>query len=181
MADSNTVVTPVVRLSFPNLFKPRAVVEGGPPKYSATLLFDKKAQQEPGFKKLKQAVEDAIEAKWGAERPKKLRLPFLTTEDFENIPDGYTDDMVIVRTSTTQQPGVVDRHREEIINPNDIYAGCYVKAAVHAFAWEHKTGGKGVSIGLDLIQFVKDGEAFTKRVKAEDVFDDIEDDEDDFL
>lgn len=176
-----TVVTPVVRLSFPNLFKPRAAVEGGAPKYSATLLFDKKAQQDPGFKKLQQAVEQAIEEKWGAERPKKMKLPFLTTSDFENVPDGYEDDMVIVRTSTTQPPGVVDRHREEIINPTEIYAGCYVKAAVHAYAWQHPTGGKGVSIGLDLVQFVKDGPAFTKRVKAADVFDEIEDDEDDFL
>jgi hypothetical protein len=180
MADRNTVVTPVVRLSYPNLFKARAIEEGATPKFSATLLFDKKAQSEPGFKKLQKAVEQAIDTKWGADRPKKLRLPFLTTADMENVPDGYEDDMIIIRTSSTQAPGVVDRQMQPILSEQDIYPGCYVRAAVHAYAWEHKTGGKGVSIGLDHVQFVKDGEAFTKRVKATDVFDEIED-EDDFI
>ena len=33
--------TPIGRVSFPNLFKPRAAEEGGPPKYSVVLLWPK--------------------------------------------------------------------------------------------------------------------------------------------
>jgi hypothetical protein len=181
MPDSNSVVTPVARLSFPVLFKARQVNDDGKPKFSATLLFDKEAQSSKEFKRLEQMVEAAIEAKWGKDRPRKLKTPFLTTEDFDKVPDGYEDDMIIVRTSSTIQPGVVDRHAQPILDEGDIYAGCYIRAAVHAYAWSHKTGGNGVSIGLDHIQFVRDGEAFTKRTKASDVFDALDDSDDDIV
>ena len=180
MADDTTVVTPVARLSFPQLFKAKKVnPDDATAKFSATLLFDKKAQKTPEFKRLQAAVEEAIEEKWGSDRPKKLKLPFLTTEDFDKVPDGYTDDMIIVRTNTTIQPGVVDRRNQPILDEEDIYPGCYVDAAVHAYAWEHRTGGKGVSIGLDHIRFRKDGEPFRKNSKPTDVFDELPDDEDD--
>ena len=182
MANDNTVVTPVARLSFPVLFKARKVNENdATPKFSATLLFDKKAQKTPEFKRLQASVEEAIEEKWGSDRPKKLKTPFLTTDDFDNVPDGYEDDMIIVRTNTVQQPGVVDRQNQPILQESDIYPGCYVRAAVHAYAWEHRTGGKGVSIGLDHVQFVRDGEPFGKRTKPADVFDELPDDDDDDL
>lgn len=182
MATSNTVVTPTVRLSFPVLFKPRKVNENdATAKFSATLLFDAKAQKTKEFKRLQQEVEAVIEEKWGADRPKKLKLPFLTTDDFDKVPDGYTDDMVIVRTNTVQAPGVVDRQNQPILNESDIYPGCYVRAAVHAYGWEHRTGGKGVSIGLDHVQFVKDGESFGKNSKPQDVFDELPDEDDDDL
>jgi len=182
MATSNTVVTPVARLSFPVLFKPRKVnPDDAQAKYSATLLFDKAAQKSPEFEKLKDAVEAVIEERWGSDRPKKLKLPFLTVDDFDNVPDGYESDHVIVRTNTVQAPGVIDRDKQPVLSEEDVYAGCYVRAAVHAFSWEHRTGGKGVSIGLDHVQFVKDGERFGKRSKPQDVFDELPEEDDDDL
>jgi len=182
MATSNTVVTPTARLSFPVLFKPRKVnPDDATAKYSATLLFDKAAQNTREFKRLQKEVETVIEERWGSDRPKKLKLPFLTVDDFDKVPDGYEDDHVIVRTNTVQAPGVVDRQNQPILSEEDMYAGCYVRAAVHAYAWEHRTGGKGVSIGLDHVQFVKDGERFGKKSKPADVFDELPEEDDDDL
>ena len=39
-----------------------------------------------------------------------------------------------------------------------MYSGCYVYAVVNAFTWENKEKGKGISFGLSMAQFVKDGE-----------------------
>jgi hypothetical protein len=167
------VVTPVCRLSFPNLFEARAPNENATPKFSASLLFDEAAQGTEQFKRMRQMVEAAIVQKWGNNPPRKLRRPFLTIDDLNNVPDGYEDEHVIVRCNTTIQPGVVDQHRQEIIDPSTIYPGCYVRAALHAFAWSHKTGGNGVSFGLDHIQFVKDGQPFSKRSKPTDIFDSL--------
>jgi hypothetical protein len=38
-----------------------------------------------------------------------------------------------------------------------VYAGQYVKAAVHAYAYDTK-GNKGVSFGLDALQIIRDGD-----------------------
>lgn len=173
------IVTPMVRLAFPNLAEPRAMEEGQTPKYQATLLFDEEAQASKEFKRIKKAVEKAVQDKWGDQPPKKLRRPFLTTDDLNNVPDGYEDEHVIVRCNTTIQPGCVDSRNQPVLNVAEtFYPGAWVRAAVHAFAWSHKTGGNGVSISLDHIQFAKDGEPFGRRTKPTDVFESMDDDDD---
>lgn len=191
MASSPMVVGPAARLSFPVVDKPRAVSEGDTPKFSATLLFDKAAQQTPEFKALRKAVKQVIAEQFGENVPKKLKTPFLTIEDLDpdKVPDGYDDDMVFIRAGSTIQPGLVDENVQKVLNPAEkFYAGCYVVPAVHAYAWKHKTGGTGVSFGLDHLQFFKDGDPFTKRSKPTDVFSpvaggavDDDDDDDDVI
>jgi hypothetical protein len=188
MASSDTVLTPVARLSFPVLDKPRAVNEGDTPKFSATLLFDAKAQQTEEFKNLKRAYKQVLKDQFGDDIPKKLKQPFLTKEDLEDPPEGYEDDMIFLRVNSKIQPGLVDEKVQKVLNPAEkFYAGCYVAGAVHAYAWKHPTGGVGISFGLDHLQFYRDGEPFTKRSKPTDVFSAIKtgagalDDDDDVL
>ena len=186
--DRIDLLTPEARVSFPNLFEPRKINEDDQTaKYSVTLLFDKKAQATPEYKKMVKAVEKAIKAKWGDNPPRKIKSPFLTVDDLTNkIPDGYEDEHVFVRLMTTVKPDVVDESVQDIIKADEVYGGCYGRAAIHTYAWSHKTGGAGVSLGLDHFQKTRDGEPFTKRSKADDVFaavdtDDDEDDDDDVL
>lgn len=188
MASSATIITPPARLSFPSLDKARAVSEGDTPKFQATLLFDEAAQNTNEFKMLRKVYKDVLKEQWGDNVPKKLKQPFLTIDDLdpEKIPDGYDEGHVFLRVNTTIQPGLVDENVQKVLNPSEkFYAGCYVIAAVHAFAWKHKTGGCGVTFGLDHLQFYKDGEPFTKRSKPADVFSPLSggglDDDDDIL
>lgn len=164
------LLTPVARLSFPSLFEARSI-NGGAPKFQATLLLDKAAQDTDAFKALKRQAKEAAIAKWGADNiPKKLKTPFLTVDDLENVPDGYEDDHVFIRLNNPLRPGVVDSQRNEIIDPSAIYAGCDVLGATHAYAWEHPQGGKGVSFSLDHIMKVADNEPFGNRTRAVDAF-----------
>jgi hypothetical protein len=59
------------------------------------------------------------------------------------------------------------------MNPQEAYGGAYMRAQIHAY-WYDVKGNKGVTFGLDNVQFVRDGEPFGGRQKAEDAFDAIE-------
>ena len=164
-------VTPVGRCSFPTLSEPKAFGESEP-KYSVQILFDKKTD----LKVLKDAVRSAIEQKWGSKPPKKLDLPFKDGNDKEDL-DGYAD-MTFINAASKFAPTLLDKNKNEIMDPSDIYAGCFVRASVNCYAWDYinpktKTVIKsGVSFSLNAVQFVKDGEKFSKRGNAAEDFDD---------
>ena len=67
---------------------------------------------------------------------------------------------------------------ERNIDPDEIYGGCYVFAALGAYPYD-MMGNRGVSFGLDGIQKVADGDPFDGRSRAEDVFGVLDDDDDD--
>lgn len=160
---SNKLITPEARLSFPNLFVPKAGMDGvGEPKYSAVLLFPKNAD----LSALKEAARAAIAEKWGDKKPANLRSPF--RDGSEKDLDGYAD-CIFVTVSSKQKPGVVDENVQPILDPNTIYAGCYVRASVRAYAYE-KNGNRGVAFGLQNIQKMRDGQPFGNFSKPEDDF-----------
>lgn len=165
--------TPIGRLSFPALFKPTRPKgdDKAEPKYNMTLLLDKEAQQTPEFKAMVDQVKSALVDKFG-EAPRKWKNPFLTTDDLNEVPDGYEDGMVFVRMSSKTRPGVVGPDpRFPIEDDQEVYAGCYVRVSYNVYAWDHPTGGKGVSIGLGNVQKIKDGQPFGSRTNPTDDFD----------
>lgn len=157
--------TPEAILSYPNLFVARAGVDGGEPKFSCTLIFDEKAQKTKEFAALKAALKPAAEEKWGTKIPPNLKNPFL-----EGVKYGLPEGTVFIRVSSKSAPGVVDASVQPIIDPSEIYPGAKVRATLNVYAWEHKTGGKGVSFGLGNIQKVGDGPRLDNRVSASQDF-----------
>ena len=59
------------RLSYPALREPEAFGDGKP-KYKVTYIFEPGSQEELGA-----AIEDAVQSKWGSDRPhaSRLRMP----------------------------------------------------------------------------------------------------------
>jgi hypothetical protein len=93
-------------------------------------------------------------------------------------------------------PRVVDQKLEAILTADDIYAGCFARAAIGAYAWEYKNAKgavmkRGVSFNLESVQKLAEGERFVKRSEPSDFFDAIDDgsdnddnyasDDDDFM
>ena len=92
----------------------------------------------------------------------------------------YADSYFINATSQ-EQPGVVDRKRVKITDPLAIYSGCYIRASINIYPF-NANGNRGIAAGLSNIQFWEDGEPLNGRVRAEDEFDALDDDDaDDFL
>ena len=79
MANSKTkVVTGVVRLSYANVWEPKAVSEGQTPKYSVSIIIPK--EDKDTLAKINAAIDAAIEegiGKFGGKKPNKatLKLP----------------------------------------------------------------------------------------------------------
>jgi hypothetical protein len=175
--------TPEGRLMFVNLKQARKIDPKNAdeqPKFQLTINFSPKAQATKQFKRLKKAVEDTIANKWGDNPPRKLRRPFLTVDDLDEIPDGIEEGDVFLRLSSTGRPEVVDRDVEPILNLDEVYSGCYGIVNVQCYPWEHQTGGKGVSFGLGPVQKTRDGDPLGGRAKpANKAFEALPEEDDD--
>lgn len=178
------LVTPKFRVSFPHVFEPKGF-EGQKPVYSVTMLFpgdiDLKAADKNGVSFMSAARFAAEEkfgpiADWAPRFKGKFKWPWRDGEDFPEL-DGYKDSIFIRATSKTQ-PFIYDQRRDPVQHPEDFYAGCYARAQIIAFAYE-TAGNHGVSFALQMLQKVSEGEPFTGRDKPEDVFDVIEEEEND--
>lgn len=168
------IVTPVFRVSFPQVFEPKALADGQAKKYSLTMLFTlAEIAKSPSEAKAWQAMKDALvvaaKEKWGAKIPTGMKSPFRDGMEKEQY-QGYGKGVTFIAASTTTRPGLVDKQLQKIIAPEDFYAGCYARASVNAYGWQYM-GKSGVSFGLQNIQKIDDGEPFGGRTRAEADFD----------
>lgn len=181
MAEKNEfikVMTPVFRVSFPNVFVAKAIKEGDEPKYSIAMLFDAEAQASPEYQEMKQAVMKAKKQKFGDGKIAGLRSPFRDGAEKKQF-EGYEEGITFVSANSKQKPGIVDGSRVDIINPEEFYAGCYARCTLLAYGYD-RMGNKGVTFLLSNIQKVRDGEQISGKSKASDDFDAIAQDDTSF-
>jgi len=167
MANTRKIVTPVARASFVHVFQPQKN-DQGKFEYRMTMIFDKDAD----ISELKAIVKEAIKEKYGTNPPKNLKLPIKNGNDLDTdkYPE-YKNKIVINVKSVNYPPGIIDyKTKQPITDPSEFYSGCYCVASLVAYTYEHKSGGKGVSFGLQNIMKIKDGEPLISRGKAEDDF-----------
>lgn len=83
--------------------------------------------------------------------------------------------------NSTQKPGIVDKDLNEILDPDEVYSGCWGRASINFFPF-NTSGNKGIGVGLNNIQKLKDDERLgAARASAESDFGDDEyEDEEDF-
>lgn len=176
MADDNRqatkVVTGEVRLAFVHALEPDASFDNQNPKYSVVVIIPK--DDKKTLSKIKSAVEAATEngkaSRWGGKLPKGLNKPLRDgDEDMEDYPE--FEGSYFMRVSSTTKPGIIDRHKNPIDSPDDIYSGCYARVSMNMFPYS-KSGNNGVSAGLNNIQVLRDGEPCGGRASAEHDFDD---------
>lgn len=172
-SDFIKVMTPKFRVSFPNVFRAKAIKEGDEPKFSIAMLFDKDAD----LTEMKKAAMEALVNKWGTDKkkyPKGLRSPFRPGEEKAQF-EGYEEGITFVTSNSKHKPGLVNAKREDIISEEDFYAGCYARATLLAFAYD-TVGNRGVTFLLSNIQKLSEGESLSGKTKASDDFDAFEDD-----
>lgn len=177
------VVTGLVRFSYCNIFRSRAFKEGQDAEYSVCLLIPK--DDKKTLAKIKAAVDEAVEAgissKWGGKQPKNLHLPLRDGDEERADEAPEYEGMFFLNAKSKEKPGIVDRDRNEILDPDEVYSGCWGRASINFYPYD-RNGNRGVGVGLNNIQKIKDGEHLgAARASAEDDFDDdfqaAEDDE----
>lgn len=173
------VVTGVVRLSYANVWEPKAI-NGGDEKYSVSLIIPKSDKKT--INAINAAVDAAIKeggSKFGGKIPSKsaLKLP-LRDGDIDREDDEAYRDSYFVNANSTTAPQIVDGRVQPILDRNEVYSGCYARVSINFYAF-NSNGNRGIACGLGNIQKVRDGEPLSSRSNAEDDFTTLEDD--DFL
>ena len=167
------VVTGKVRLSYVHLFEAyTSDPEEQEARYSVTILIPKK--DKATIAKIEAAIEAAKEegkkTKWDGKIPPNFKTTLHDGDeeaDLERNPE-YAGHMFMAMSSK-QRPGVVDENLNAILDSTAVYSGCYGRVSINAFPFNAK-GNKGVSFGLNNVQFLEDGEPLGGRTRAEDDF-----------
>lgn len=166
------VVTGKVRLSYCHLFEPYTNDPEKEARYSVTILIPKKdkATLDKILKAEAAAKEEGKSSKFNGKIPSNLSSIIHDGDeeaDLERNPE-YAGH-VYMAMSSKQRPGIVDQDLNPILDSTAVYSGCYARVSINAFAY-NTAGKKGVSFGLNNVQFLEDGEPLGGRTRAEDDF-----------
>lgn len=188
------VITGKVRLSYCYIFEPRPD-DNGDEKYSCSILIPKEDKET--LRKIKAAVDAAVElgktSKWGGKIPANLKKPLRDGDEERPDDPAYAGHYFLNATSRTK-PGIAKpigkgsdgkMKFQEITDSTEVYSGCYAKVSLNFYPFDAK-GNRGVAAGLNNIVKVQDGEFLGGRASIQDEFadvdfDDVLDDDEDFL
>lgn len=169
------VITGKVRLSYPRLFTP-VEDDNGVLKYSCAILIPKTDTEtyEKLIKAEAEAASEGKKSKWGGKgstKPSVIKDGDLTADDYPERAGNW-----MMGISSPRRPGVVGPDLQDIIDPDEIYAGCWVRVSLNSFPYDYK-GNRGVGFGLNNVQKVADGDPLGGVTAAKDDFSAIEDSE----
>ena len=169
------VITGVCRLSYANIWQAKSI-NGGAPKYSASVLIPKSDTKT--LAKVKAAIQAAYEEGEGKLKGNGKTAPSLASlktplrdGDTERPDDEAYAGHWFINANSNTAPGVVDSNREPIYDTSEIYSGVYARVSLSFYAF-NSNGNRGIACALQNIQKVRDGEALGGKSKAEDDFND---------
>lgn len=179
---STKVVTGKVRFSYVNIFKSRAFQADQDAKFSICLLIPK--EDKATLKKIKAAIDEAIQegisSKWNGKKPANVKLPLRDGDEERADEAPEYEGMMFLNANSTQKPGIVDKDLNEILDPDEVYSGCWGRASINFYPFS-VNGNKGIGVGLNNVQKLKDGEHLgAARASAESDFNDDFEDDDEF-
>ena len=169
------------RLSYPDLFTPHKSSDDAKPKYGATLLIPK--TDTATIQRVQAAIQAAV--KDGVDRGVFKQPIDPTATNYPPLRDGDTPNkngeargeefqgcwFIAAKSTVKRKPFVVQGDLSPLIDESEIYAGAFVNMAVQFYAYESKTGGKGIAASLVGVQKVKDGDRLGgPTVEVDDVF-----------
>ena len=172
--DAKRVTTGEIRMSYVNVFEPRAMLGSEDKKYSLVALIPKrdthtKANLDAA---IAAAVDDGIKRLWGGKKPGVLADPIHDGDGLRPSGDPYGEECKghwVINLSTKQKPGVVDASTQPIIDPSEVYSGMYGRVSIRFYPYAH-SGKKGVGAGLGNVQKLRDGDRLGGSYSAEDDF-----------
>jgi hypothetical protein len=177
MALSNTqMTTGDVRLSYVHLDAPYANPNtNADPKYQVTVLMPKsdvqaKARLDAAYQA---AVQKGVAEKWNGTMPPIIACSIhdgdgvrpSTGEPFGPECKGHW-----VFTASSKNPvSLVDAGMNPIVQKGELYSGCYARVCVSLFPY-NTAGKRGIGIGLEAVQKLRDGDPLGGGVSVADAF-----------
>lgn len=172
------------RFSYLNVWEPKSV-NGGNPKYSASLIIPKSDRRT--VDRINKAVEAAYregESKLKGSGKSVPALSILKTPlrdgDLERPDDPAYADSFFLNANSGIAPLIVDAANNRIMDRDEVYSGCYGRAAISFYAY-NTSGNRGIACGLEGLQKLRDSGNLAGRASAESLFGGLDDDDDDLL
>lgn len=168
-----------VRLSYVNVLTPaKGMDDSADAKYSTAILIPKKDKET--LQAIKEAIELAKEEgkvkKWGGKIPNGLKTP-IRDGDEERPDDPAYKGMYFLNASSKRKPQVIDRHKNPIDDPMEIYSGVWARVSINFYPY-NTNGNRGIGAGLGNILKTRDDESLGGGgARAEDEFSDMLEDD----
>jgi hypothetical protein len=193
VATPTRLVTSLARASYPSVFSPRAVKEGDKPRYSLAIMIppesvlktmpdaDKLIADRARFlKELNAAIPYATKKKFGDNPPPNLRKSIYKAEEVGKG-ECYEPGWICLRAAAPadKKPTVLLATKDPQTQKwlpcpqEDFYAGCWMRASIDIYGYAQPMS-KGIAVGLNFVQKLKDGDRLDSRAVAEDEFDDMD-------
>lgn len=168
------ITTGKVRASYVSIFQPKVPQNGGDPKYSVTLLIPKTDTTTINgiYAEMEKAKQEGAQKVFGGNVPPMCKTPLYDGDGVRPSGEPFGEECrghLVMTASAKLQPSIVGLNMENIINPAEVYSGCYIRANINFFAY-NTNGNKGIGCGLNAVQKIEDGEPLTARVTAEEAF-----------
>lgn len=171
--EGSNIVTPICRISFPQVFEPNASDSMyDPGKYTLTILIPNIAD----ISLLKSAAAEVAREKWGDKvKDIKLTSPFIDAG--EQKKDGYIPGWTMMRVKTKRKPSIVDPNIRDAtgkfvpITEDDgssVYPGRWARVSVNAFAYDKPKNG--ISFSLNNIMLLHHDESLSGKAQVENEF-----------
>jgi hypothetical protein len=169
---ATSVVTDEGRFFFVTINEPRAAPNSTKLKYSIQFAFPKsnkalKKRLDVAIQAAKEVGKTSAKAKWNGVIPPVLKLP-IRDGDMEKPDRPEYAGMWFMSCNSDNKPKPVDANLQPIMNATDIYSGCYGRLDVNFYPF----GGanKGIAVGLNNVQKLRDGEPLSGGSSAEAAF-----------
>ncbi len=181
LLESGNIRSPKGRLLYPNLFQPSLPKgEKDPEKarYGVSLLIPRGADIKAITDAVNEVLADNVSEK--VRKTTKVKMPFLKTEDQPRFAEFADDYPVMIRCNAKYKPEVVGptaRAVPEADEADEVYSGRWGRISLRPFFYDHPTGGKGISLGLQNVQLLDhDNPIAGGRARAESEFESVGDD-----
>jgi hypothetical protein len=155
------LITPRGPCLYPALFTPqlpRGETDESRAKFQCSILIPAAADLTALHKEIQRVLDEKMPKAMQAKT--KLRMPILETSDQPRLLD-YADDYPwLIRGNASKRVDVVTVNGMATVPEEDeadlIYSGRWVRLSLRPFFWDHPTGGKGVSLGLQNVMLALD-------------------------
>lgn len=132
-------------LSFPQLFEPRAAVQGSEPRFSVQVFL---RPDDPQIAQVKQQIEKAAANTWPSGSPPNIRYPLQAYDEKYGHKDYYDPKLsgwwvLTCNAKQNDPPAVVNEQRQSVIDRGDVYPGCVAHVAYNVSAYNNAQQGVG--------------------------------------
>lgn len=170
-------VTPVFRGSFPAVFEAQSY-DDGEPKFGIAAVWTpakftekEKDQWRTIMAALDEESQRVFKTKW-KELPANVKRGIRDGAEKADL-EGYGEGTRFANLTSKMRPGIVGPDGKTKIaldegNASEVYPGAYFRATVTIYSYNKK--GKGISLGLNNLQKVADGERLDSRTDAAEDF-----------